>query len=117
MLIIGNFPKGFPFRSKTIYERCFFACICVIRKRAVLRYIRRLLAGCRLPTGKYAGILTEIQTKVKKKRQKKLATEKVETVLNFEFLVLSCGIRRWRMADFIIVFMAHNTLSKGELRL
>ena len=29
----------------------------------------------------------------------------------------NCRIRRWRMADFIIVFMAHNTLSKGELRL
>jgi hypothetical protein len=51
------------------------------------------------------------------KSTRKLATEKVETVLNFEFLVLSCGVRRWRMADFIIVFMAHNTLSKGELRL
>ena len=39
----------------------------------------------------------------------------------------NCRIRRWRMADhsgiphvvsyFIIVFMAHNTLSKGDLRL
>jgi len=26
MLMIGNSPKVFPFRSKTIYERCFLAC-------------------------------------------------------------------------------------------
>ncbi len=25
---MGNSPKDFPFRSKTIYERCFLACIC-----------------------------------------------------------------------------------------
>jgi len=29
----------------------------------------------------------------------------------------NCRTRRWRMADFIIVFMANNTLLKGELRL
>ena len=56
-------------------------------------------------------------TRLARKRGDKEGAEKVETVLNFEFLVLSCGIRRWRMADFVIVFMAHNTLSKGELRL
>jgi hypothetical protein len=51
--MIGNFHKGFPFRSKTIYERCFLACPApnygnglfgAGRKRAVLRYIYRLLA-------------------------------------------------------------------------
>jgi hypothetical protein len=52
-----------------------------------------------------------------KRYKKEFATEGTEIVLNFEFLVLSCGVCRWRMADFIIVFMAHNTLSKGELRL
>jgi hypothetical protein len=40
----------------------------LIRKRAVLRYTWRLLAGYRLPAGKQAGILTYRQTKVNKKR-------------------------------------------------
>jgi hypothetical protein len=48
-------------------------------------------------------VLYQISNKSQEERAKKLATEKVETVLNFEFLVLSCGVRRWRMADFIIV--------------
>jgi len=48
-----------------------FCVYLLILRRAVLRYIRRLLAGYRLPAGKHAGILTEIQTKVKGKRQKK----------------------------------------------
>jgi len=48
----------------------------LIRKRAVLRYIRRLLAGYRLPAGKHEGILTDFQTKVNKKKAKKLATER-----------------------------------------
>jgi len=43
----------------------------LILRRAVLRYIWRLLAGYRLPTGKHAGILTEIQTKVNQKMAKK----------------------------------------------
>jgi hypothetical protein len=30
----------------------------LIQKRAVLRYICRLLAGCSLPSGKHRGILT-----------------------------------------------------------
>jgi len=38
---------------------------------AVLRYIWRLLAGYRLPAGKHTGILTDFQTKVKKKTTKK----------------------------------------------
>jgi len=42
-----------------------FSVYLLIRKRAGLRYVRRLLAGYRLPSGKYAGILTDIQTKVK----------------------------------------------------
>jgi len=45
-----------------------FGVYLLIRKRAVLRYIYRLRAGYRLPAGKYAGILTYFQTKVKKKR-------------------------------------------------
>jgi len=54
MLMIGKSPKDFPFRSKTIYERCFLACPAPIsrelssigagQKRAVLRYIYRLQA-------------------------------------------------------------------------
>ena len=34
------------------------------------RIIRRLGAGCRLPSGKHVGILTYFQTKVKKKKEK-----------------------------------------------
>ena len=30
-------------------------------------------------------------------------TEDTEIVLNFEFLVLSYGVRRWRMSDFICI--------------
>jgi len=39
----------------------------LIRKRAVLRYIRRLLAGYVCLAAKHTGILTYFQTKVKKK--------------------------------------------------
>jgi hypothetical protein len=42
-----------------------FGVYLLIRKRAVLRYICRLLAGCSLPSGKHRGILTYIQIKVK----------------------------------------------------
>jgi len=37
--------------------------------------VSRLWAGYRLAAGKQVGILTDFQTKVKKKRPKKLATE------------------------------------------
>jgi hypothetical protein len=36
--------------------------------------IRAVLRGLRLPAGKQVGILTEIQTKVKEKTAKRLAT-------------------------------------------
>ena len=49
MLMIGNWPKGFPLRSK------------------VIDYLSP-------PTGKYAGILTDFQTKVKKKISSMLDT-------------------------------------------
>jgi hypothetical protein len=47
-----------------------FGVYLLIRKRAVLRYIRCLRAGYRLPAGKHAGILTHFRTKVNKKTQK-----------------------------------------------
>jgi len=44
-----------------------FGMYLLIRRRAVFRYIRRLLGELCLPTDKHAGILTHFQTKVKKK--------------------------------------------------
>jgi hypothetical protein len=41
-------------------------------RRAVLRYICRLLAAYRLPSGKHTGILTHFQTQVNKKMTKKI---------------------------------------------
>jgi hypothetical protein len=44
-----------------------FGVYLLIRKRAGLRYIRRLLASSSLPSGKQVSILTYFQTEVKKK--------------------------------------------------
>jgi len=46
----------------------------LILRCAVLGYIRCLLAGCRLPSGKYGGILTDYRTKVKKKMKENSLT-------------------------------------------
>ena len=55
-----------------------FGVYLLIRRLAVLRYIRCLRAGYRLPISKYTGILTQFQRKVNKKlaerHKKKLAT-------------------------------------------
>jgi len=60
--LIGNWPFPIGYR--------YLACISLIRKLAVLRFIRHLPARLRLPAGKHGGILTYLQTTVKKKRQK-----------------------------------------------
>ncbi len=53
MLMIGNWPKGFPLRSK------------------VIDYLSP-------PAGKHTGILTQFQTKVNKKRPKRPLNPKYE---------------------------------------
>jgi hypothetical protein len=74
MIIIGNSPKDFPFRSKTIYERLKLIRACWLYVLAT-----RWLTTCgsplnpaptgflRLPAGKHISILTEFQIKVNKK--------------------------------------------------
>jgi len=66
-----------------------FGVYLLIRKRAVLRYIWRLLAGYRLPADKHAGILTEIQTKVKKKTNKKNSPQRSLRTQRFYLFLLT----------------------------
>jgi hypothetical protein len=78
MLIIGYSPKGFPLRSKTIYERCFLACPApnydnslfgAGRKRAGLRVLTAI--RWMLNTNTYP-LLTKHYTKFRPKINKKV---------------------------------------------
>jgi len=58
-------------------------------RRAVLRYIWCLLADCRLPAGKYTGILTHFQTKVNKKTDKKNSPQRTQKTQRFYLFLLT----------------------------
>jgi len=63
--MIGNSPKVFPFRSKTVYERCFLACICWygnVRFSAISIAYGRFMFACWQTYG-YFNIVSNIVNK------------------------------------------------------